>query len=476
MNSIQRAVKNVVAILTGDATSKALAVVATVLLARYLGPEDYGKYCSVLSFIYVFVIMADFGLNDLMIRDVAVDHSLASQYLGASVVIKIISSTVCALLLVSFVYVLGYSAEMRLYMAVLSATILFVTFCNTVSSIFKAFEKMQYSSFIMIINSTLFLILIAVLIYANSSLLEILFSRVVALFIGSLIAYILIVKTITTPNYTNIVYNSRRLITGAFPFLAIGLVHTLYFNLDIIMLSKLKGSIYVGWFSPAANDLFFGLIIIPSAIATVTYPIFSRKYAEEAGGFSEYFNFTMKILIILGVAISMGTFLLAKEIIDFIFGAKYDNSVIVLQIISLSITFAFVRDLLGYGWASVRKVKTLMYLNVISLAINAVLNLILIPLYAHIGAAVASVFCIVTASFISYFMLKNEVKRLNVSGSILKPIAASLIMCSVIYALSGLHVVLLIIIGALVYIASLFMLRTFNTLELTYLKQALHIH
>lgn len=475
MNSIQRAVKNVVAILTGDATSKALAVVATVLLARYLGPEDYGKYCSVLSFIYVFVIMADFGLNDLMIRDVAVDNSLASQYLGASVVIKIISSTVCALLLVSFVYVLGYSAEMRLYMAVLSATILFVTFCNTVSSIFKAFEKMQYSSFIMIINSTLFLILIAVLIYANGSLLEILFSRVVALFIGSLIAYILIVKTITTPNYTNIVYNSRRLITGAFPFLAIGLVHTLYFNLDIIMLSKLKGSIYVGWFSPAANDLFFGLIIIPSAIATVTYPIFSRKYAEEAGGFSEYFNFTMKILIILGVAISMGTFLLAKEIIDFIFGAKYDNSVIVLQIISLSITFAFVRDLLGYGWASVRKVKTLMYLNVISLAINAVLNLILIPLYAHIGAAVASVFCIVTASFISYFMLKNEVKRLNVSGSILKPIAASLIMCSVIYALSGLHVVLLIIIGALVYIASLFMLRTFNTLELTYLKQALHI-
>lgn len=476
MNSIQRAVKNVIAILTGDATSKALAVVATVLLARYLGPEDYGKYCSVLSFIYVFVIMADFGLNDLMIRDVAVDHSLASQYLGASVVIKIISSTVCALLLVSSVYVLGYSTEMRLYMVVLSATILFVTFCNTVSSIFKAFEKMQYSSFIMIINSTLFLILIAVLIYANGSLLEILFSRVVAVFIGSLIAYILIVKTITTPNYTNIVYNSRRLITGAFPFLAIGLVHTLYFNLDIIMLSKLKGSIYVGWFSPAANDLFFGLIIIPSAIATVTYPIFSRKYAEEAGGFSEYFNFTMKILIILGVAISMGTFLLAKEIIDFIFGAKYDNSVIVLQIISMSITFAFVRDLLGYGWASVRKVKTLMYLNVISLAINAVLNLILIPLYAHIGAAVASVFCIVTASFISYFMLKNEVKRLNVSGSILKPIAASLIMCSVIYALSGLHVVLLIIIGALVYIASLFMLRTFNTLELTYLKQALHIH
>jgi O-antigen/teichoic acid export membrane protein len=469
---IHRVVKNIIAILTGDIISKMLGVATTIFLARYLGPEDYGKYCSVLSYVYVFIVIADFGLNDLIIRDIARNHSLASQYLAASIVIKIGFSFICVIMLMMSVYILGYSHEMIIYMAVLSLTIIFITFCNSLSSICRAFEQMQYSSLLIIINSALFFLFIAGLIYIEGTLLYILFSRVIALCLGSLIGFAIVVKKIARPDFKKIRLFIKKMLKDAFPFLTIGLVNSMYFNLDIIMLSKIKGSVYVGWFTPAANDLFFGINLIVTAIATVAYPIFSRKYADSIDSFRESLNFTLKILIILGVPISFGTFMLAPEIIHTVFGSKYENSIIVLQIISVAISFAFIRDLLGFGWAAAGEVKTLMWLNVLSLGMNAVLNLIFIPLYAHIGASMASVFCIFSSFVIGYRLLNNKVKQLIILKSFIKPLIASLIMCAAIFIFNTLHVVILISFGAAVYFCALFLLRTFNAYEVLLLKES----
>lgn len=473
MITIHRAIKNIIAILTGDISSKILAAVTTIILARYLGPEDYGKYCSVFSFVYIFIVIADFGLNDLIIRDVARNNSLARQYLATSIIIKIIFSFASMMLLILSVHIMGYSQEIILYVAVLSTAIIFITFCNSISSIFKALERMQYSSLILVINSLFFLVFIAALAYFKGTLLQIFILRVMALCFGSVIGFILIVKLIAKPDFAISRTDIKIMTASAFPFLAVGLIHAVYFNLDIIMLSKMKGPVYVGWFAPAANDLFFSLFIIPAAISTVTYPIFSRHYDESVEKFRESFNFTLKILAVLGVAIGFGTFVLAPEIIYFIFGLKYENSIIILQIIAIAIPFAFIRDSLGYGWAAIGKVKTLMWLNIVGLGLNAVLNLILIPFYAHIGAAVASVVCIFMSFLFSYYLLNREVNHLNILTIFIKPVIAALIMCLAICLFNSLHVLIVIGMGAVVYFISLLTLKTFSGSEITLLKKSI---
>jgi len=224
------------------------------------------------------------------------------------------------------------------------------------------------------------------------------------------------------------------------PFLTLGIIHALYFNVDIIMLSKMQGDIYVGWYTPAANDLFFGILIIPAAISTVIFPMFSRHYRESVDKLRLSCNFSTKILILLGIPISIGAFMLAPEIISFIFGPKYENSITVLQIVSIAIVMSFIRESLGFGLAAIGKEKNLMWINIISLISNIFLNLIFIPLYAHIGAAITTAFCIFLSVLMNYYFLNKEIGNIIVIRGMFKPTIAALVMGILVYSIKELNI------------------------------------
>lgn len=470
MIAINRILKNLSAVFFGDLFVKFSGMAIAIILARYLGPEDYGKYSFVIAGVFIFMVFSDFGLNDLIIRDVARNHNLAPQYFISSLISKTILSCLSIIFLILYVYLMGYSEEIILYTIVFSASILFIVLMNSITSIFKAFEQMGYVLLISIISSAVLLVFIVSLVYFNGSLLQIIFFRVLALLIGFIAGFIILTKKIIKFKFSIDLSFIRRLLANAFPFLTNGIIHVLYLNTDIILLSKMKGALHVGWYTAAANDLFFGLFIIPAAISTITYPIFSKQYKEDIDRLCNSSNFTIKILTILGVPISVGTFILSPQIIHAIFGSQYENSITVLRIFSVAISFAFVRDPLGFALAAIGKVKILMWLNIFFLALNIILNLILIPSYAEIGAAIASVICILLSLPMTYYILKSRINNLSMIKNYFKPILAALIMGSVVYALNGYNLIAVIFIGAIIYGAAIFILGTFNPPELLILK------
>ena len=102
---------------------------------------------------FYFYGFSDFGLNDLIIRDVARNHNLAPQYFISSLISKTILSCLSIIFLILYVYLMGYSEEIILYTIVFSASILFIVLMNSITSIFKAFEQMGYVLLISIISS-----------------------------------------------------------------------------------------------------------------------------------------------------------------------------------------------------------------------------------------------------------------------------------------------------------------------------------
>lgn len=470
MTSSKRILKNFAAVFLGDVFGRILGMATAIILARYLGPEDYGKYSLVISLAYIFMVFSDFGLNDLIIRDIAQDHALASRYMAASLIAKPLLSCISMVFLVLMVYFMGYSREIVLCTAVFSLHIVFNTLNNSLSSIFKGFQRMEYASLITVFNGVVGLLLVVALAHWHGTLIEIIFSRVLTLFISFVVGYFIFVKNFGKPDFSVSGSFIKKHLAAAFPFLTIGIIHSLYFKVDVIMLSKLKGDLAVGWFSAAANDLFFGLFVIPQAVSAVTYPIFSKQFSESIEQLRKSCNFTIKILTIIGVAISAGTFVLAPQIIYLVFGPQYENSIVVLRIISLAISFSFIRDPFGYGLAAVGKVRVLMWLNIYSLIINVALNSFMIPLYAHIGAAVTSVICVLFSLWQGYYVLNREIKHLNIIGNYLKPMIAATVMSGVVYALRDYNIFAVILVGAVVYFIAIFMLKTFSSSELLILR------
>lgn len=60
----------------------------TILIARYLGVSEYGIYGFAISLTGILIILADFGINTHIVRDVSTDNSIASKYLGNAIPLK----------------------------------------------------------------------------------------------------------------------------------------------------------------------------------------------------------------------------------------------------------------------------------------------------------------------------------------------------------------------------------------------------
>jgi len=467
-----RIIRNLASVFIGDLSSKVIAMLLTIFLARYLEPAQYGIYSFVTSILFIFLVISDFGLNDLIIRDIARSKALANQYFKAAVIIKALVGMLCIFVMIMSVNLMGYSYDKVIYTAIISLSIFFICLNNTIISFFKAFERMEYSSLLSILGNLFIFISCIVLIFLKGSLKEIIIARVVSLSAISLLGFLLLRRFIEKIDVPIDLGFIKMLFHGAFPFLANGLIHSLYCSLDIIMLSKMKGDLCVGWFSPAANDLFFSLFIIPGTISTVVYPIFSRQYMNSTERLIRSCNFCIKILAIIGIAISVGTFLLSSDIINLIYGPKYFHSIAVLKIIAVAIIFTFVRDPLGYALAATGEVQTLMRINLAMLILNAILNLILIPLYAHIGAAITTTLCIIISLPISQYILNRKIGSIVIARNLVKPIIAATFMSVAIYALNAahFHLIFVILFAALIYGAALLLLKTFDKNEFDMLK------
>lgn len=470
MAAFSRTLINTLASFTARISKQLFGLIIAIIVARYLGPDNYGKYAFAISFCYIFMVFSDFGLNDLFVRDIAAERSRVSKYLAASLLIKPLLASISLVVLYIILRILNYSSELIVCTMLFSIHIFFITQINTTASIFRAYEKMEYNSLIAILVGFIGLLITVTVVYLKQPLANILFFRVFGFFIGALLSLYIVSKQIAKPDFKINFPFFANLTKKSFPFLTIGLIHTLYFKVDIIMLSKLKGDAYVGWYTPAANDLFFGLFLIPGTVATVVYPIFSRQFNQSIERMRETVNFVIKILTILGVAISVGTFILASQIIHLIFGPQYAQSVIILQIMALAISFAFIREPLGFALASMGMEKFLMWMNTFFLVLNILLNAILIPRYAHIGAALTSVSCIIFSLFLNFYVLRRKIQEIFLAKNFLKPVIAASLMGIVIYYLRDFNLILTICIGAFVYGVAIFTIGTFNKAEIAQLK------
>ena len=90
MNTVQRIAKNTVVLLVSDIISKALGFFYVMYTARYLGAEGFGVLSFALAFTGIFGVFTDLGLQQLTVREVARNRSLAGKYLGNIAVMKLI--------------------------------------------------------------------------------------------------------------------------------------------------------------------------------------------------------------------------------------------------------------------------------------------------------------------------------------------------------------------------------------------------
>jgi O-antigen/teichoic acid export membrane protein len=165
----------------------------------------------------------------------------------------------------------------------------------------------------------------------------------------------------------------------------------IYNYIDTVMISVIRDSTEVGWYS-ASYKVYEGLLVLPVIMGTVYLPRMALLNTEDFTGFSGLVRQGWKFSLLLALFVTAAGVPLASDFITIFFGASYSKSVLVMQILLFGAAFAYMVNFLQTVMISSNNQNTLFFIAMGGLVLNVVLNYFLIHLYGFVGAAVVTVF------------------------------------------------------------------------------------
>ncbi|NOY76623.1 MAG: oligosaccharide flippase family protein, partial [Calditrichaeota bacterium] len=245
---------------------------------------------------------------------------------------------------------------------------------------------------------------------------------------------------------------------------------TIYWRLDIIMLTKMDGTVASGIYS-AAYRLFQIFIIIPQSFVYSLFPIISKKFGGEGQSFQETVERGVRYLLFFSIPMTVLMIVLAKPVIFLLYGQKFSESIAVLKILMLTIIPYSITVMMGYTLVASNLQKYDMIINGSSVVVNATLNYFLISRWGYNGAAAATFLSICFYLIFQYPIVRKYLFHIHFSKYIVKPLLASVLVGLLLFYLIHWNVFLNIGIGIVFYLALLYILSYYDREEKLYFKQ-----
>ena len=476
-HSQEKILRNTTYLTSGFILQKILSFFYFIIIARNLGPVDLGLYDPIKSLIPIFLIIIDFSLSTVLVREIARNPDSSEKYLSNVLGLKIISSLVIILGMGLYTNFSNFSNLVKMIIYLDAIIVSLDTFTLTFFAVFRGLQNMKYEAIGMIITQIITLTFGLISLKLNWGL-QYLFVAVVG---GSLYNFIfsyLVLKKkikirITLRWDRDIIFKFLKI---ALPFAITAIFVKIFTYTDRFMLLKLAGQAAVGWYV-TAHKLTYALEFIPSAFASSIFPAMSSFFLYSKEKLSLTFEKSIQYLIIISVPISVGMIVMANKVIIAIYGIAYETSILPLQILISGLVVVFLNFPVGAFLNACNQQKTNTINMGITVAINILLNILLVGVLnlSFTGAAIAA---LISGIILFTLGLRKvgqiiEYNKKFLSITFLKSLASAVFMALILYlTINYLPFYISIFFGILIYIVSIIFLKVINKSEIFILFQS----
>lgn len=471
MSTVRKIAKNIVSLASAELITKFLMFILIVLIARYLGDVNYGKYAFAMVFTSFFLILSDLGLSTLTIREVAREKEFAGKYFGNLSLVKLILSVVSFLLLVVIINLMNYPPDTTLAVYIAGMYVVVSSFNQFFISFFRAFERMEYETLVRVFEKIIAFTLVVSLIYLGYGLIEIMLAFLFSGIFSFLISCLIVLKKFTKPEFEVDISFLKHAIKEALPFGLTAVFVVIYFKIDTVMLSVMKGDAVVGWYN-AAYQIIFGLMILPAAFVNAIFPIMSRYYKQSKDSLKIVYETALRYLLILAIPITVVGFIFADEIISLLYKQQYTQSVQALQVLIFVIPVIFLTYLFGNTLQALNKQQVVNYVAMSNAILNVALNWMLIPKYSYVGASIATLLTEILGLMLMFGYISKHFFRISIKNDIIKPICGGMIFFVTLYYLKQYSSpALSISVSMSMYLLTLFLLGILSKYDIILFKK-----
>ena len=382
--------KNTVWMFLGQGLRLIIQAVYFTVIARSLGPHNYGAFIGVVALVAIAYPFGTMGSGSLLIKNVSRDRGLFPVYWGRA----LLTSLVCTSLLFAAVAVLSRftlppEIPPRLVFLVCGADLFGQSLIIMCGQAFQAFERLNWTATLSVLISTsrLCSALVLVAIHRNPSALEWGYLYSFSTAIVLIAALTLVSFKLGMP-----IFNWRR--PGAelregFYFSVSFSAQTIYNDIDKTMLTRL-GTLDAAGIYGAAYRLIDVTFAPVWCLMAAAYPNFFRMGAQGINTTLGYAKLLLKRALMYAGLAAAGVLLFAG-IVPHVLGPEYARTVEAMRWLALlpilKTLHYFLSDALtGAGYQAVR---TSIQAGVA--VFNVAINFWLIPAYSWRGAAWASI-------------------------------------------------------------------------------------
>jgi O-antigen/teichoic acid export membrane protein len=376
-----------------------------VYLARVLGVSGFGVLEFAGAVLTYFLLLADSGLELLGTREAARTGDIRA--LAARLVpLRLLLATGSFALLLLFLPLFPDAQDGRLVLALFGGTL----FAQSVSLkwVFLGREQMARVARGLVIAQVMFAGTVFALVRSPEALLLVPLFRFAGEWAAALYFAFCFHREHGGIRFPLTLRGARDILRPAITIGANQAMGLLNFSFDSVLLGFLRGATVVGWYGAAYKPVTVALAL-PMTYFSGLFPALSRTYAEDRKAYAELVGRSLQVCFTFAVPLVVGTTLLARPLIDFLYGPAYAPSVLPLQILIWSAALVIVRNTYAHSLIATGHQNLDLRCGIASAATNVVLNLLLIPRFGMVGAASATVTADVVWNVMAYYYFRRAV-------------------------------------------------------------------
>lgn len=378
----------------------AINIGVLILVARYLGPADFGLLNYATAVVALFLALAAFGF-DTPATVMLVEHKgKEDRILGTLLGLKLVTAAASFALCVA--YVVFFEPDQQHARVLLAAALsILATSPDCFDLPFRARENQRPGSLSRLVGTLIAAVYRMLLVVAGYGVFWFAFAGVVELLLVSVSLFFFYRNT--DFRKLGLSFDStwaRLLLKQSLPVVVAILGIVVFMKIDVIMLRHMTSDTVVGVYS-VAQKLSEASYIIPVVIADAAFPALIRAVGNGNARTAQLYSDVIMAAAMLVVA---GALVFGGPLIRLLFGEQYASAVGIFNIhvwscLPIALAVSRFRYLVTHKLQIYESFSMLL-----GAGLNIALNLILIPRNGAMGAAVATLISYVVAGYLTSFI------------------------------------------------------------------------
>jgi O-antigen/teichoic acid export membrane protein len=401
-----------------------IGFLVTILVARYLGPHQFGILSYAISLVSLAAISGHMGLNGLIVREIVRHPEFKGETMGAGFTLKSIGYLVGIITLILIAFLMEEQQTDEFWvLLILALSLLFKPF-DIIDFWFQSQLQAKYAAISRIIALSISSLIKVGLIVTSASVVLFATANVIQASLASIMLVIFYhySSRLNIKHWKISLLKIKELFLQGWVVFLGSIFAVIYLKVDQVMLKWIVGSEEVGIYAVAAtmSDAWY---FVPVAIVSSLFPRLIELRESNKELYKTRLQQLFDLLFLLALLVAIILTVIAQPLINLLYGQEYISSASILVVHIWSALFIFMRAAFS-RWILIEQVLMFSLITQgMGAIVNVILNLVFIPEYGGLGAAYATLFSYATASYLALaFYDKTRPVFIMMSLAILSPV------------------------------------------------------